>query len=94
MNDSQKYHHLMLAFEELAADKKLSDRIFDKENDGYGIGFRIDNILADTVFVSRTEFNAEDVPCVVKAFERAGKSYPGPNISTCVGVLLGLKRDA
>jgi hypothetical protein len=42
MNESQKYHHLMLAFHGLADGMTLTDRIQDTENDGYGLKFGID----------------------------------------------------
>ena len=88
LNEGQKYHRLMLAFHGLAEGQKSTDRIFDKENDGYGRTFAIDKILADTVFVTRTAFESEDVFHVKAAFARLGKPYPGANIAQCVRTLL------
>ncbi len=91
MTEGQKYHRFMLAVHGLAEDKKLSDRIFDKDNDGWGISFGIDEILAGTAFVSRKKFDVDDIVIVKAAFARLGKRYPGDTISECVAVLLGLK---
>jgi len=88
LNDGQRYHRLMLAFHSLAEGKKLTDRIFDKENDGYGRTFAIDEILANTVFVTRTAFEGDDISHVKAAFARIGKTYPGANIAQCVTTLL------
>ena len=91
MNESQKYHRLMLALHSLADGMALTDRISDTENDGYGLKFGIDEILATTVFVSRKTFDSDDIATVKAAFARVGKRYPGDIISHCVGVLLGLR---
>jgi hypothetical protein len=91
MTESQKYQFLMLAFEHLADDKDLTYRIANESGLVVGSTTSLGEILADTVFVSRKTFDADDVAVVKKALQRAGKRYPGDVINDCVGVMLGLK---
>jgi hypothetical protein len=91
MTESQKYDRLMLAFEHLADGKDLTHRIPNENPLVVGSTTELGQILADTTFVSRKVFDADDVAVVKKALKDAGKRYPGDVISDCVAVMLGLK---
>jgi hypothetical protein len=74
----------MLAFDAMAAGKGLTGRFIDKED--FGRDFANDKTLADTAFVSRRIFEANDLAQVNAA---VGKQYPGADIPKCVAGLLG-----